>query len=222
MPTAEARLATDRASRYLAQLCRHLGQMNRMAHQLPGGHGRMMPAVQHVDYTDTHGTVRFADGQWILDATADALKLRVDADDEEALRRLQEGIAARIEKIGRRDGLKAHWRPTRSDAQPQTEVDAASEEPGADGNHGHRRKPRALVAVGAAIVAVAVHLGIGGAALSREKWTGWTVNAVLVILVVKLLFMGGHLILGRRALRFGGVLRRRTKHHEQPAADTAS
>lgn len=122
MPTAEAHLATDRASRYLVQLCRHLGQMTRVSHRPLAGHGegRRPPAVQHVDYTDARGTVRFAGGQWALDATADTLTLRVDADDEEGLRRLQDGIAARIEKIGRRDGLQVHWQRVEAGTAGQT------------------------------------------------------------------------------------------------------
>lgn len=126
MPTAEARLTTDRASRYLVQLCRHLGQMNhpthpgRMTHRPPGGHGGTPPAAPHVDHTDTHGTVRFPDGRWTLDATADTLTLRVDATDEAALRRLQDAIAARIETIGRRDGLQVLWQqPTDEGTPPQ-------------------------------------------------------------------------------------------------------
>src|SRR5689334_22412891 len=134
MPTAEALLTTDRASRYLVQLCRHLGRMSHPTdpvhlthathptHRTPGGHGEggTPPPAPHVDHTDTHGTVRFPDGQWTLDATADTLTLRVDAADEDALRRLQDAIAARIEKIGRRDGLQVRWQQ-RSDngAAPQ-------------------------------------------------------------------------------------------------------
>ncbi|MEV6018191.1 DUF2218 domain-containing protein [Streptomyces sp. NPDC051997] len=127
MPTAETRLATDRASRYLAQLCRHLGQMPHMSHRPHGGghrEGTTRPEVRHVEFTGTHGTVRFAEGLWTLDASADALTLRVDADDEDALRRLQDGITARIEKIGRRDGLRVQWRRAGADTPPQMETDA--------------------------------------------------------------------------------------------------
>jgi hypothetical protein len=221
MPTAEARLATDRASRYLVQLCRHLGQMTRMSHRPPGGHGdgRTPPAVQQVDYADTRGTVRFADGQWTLEATADTLTLRVDAVDEDALQRLQAGIKARIEKIGRRDGLQVHWHPTESDTPPPTEhTDAKS---GTSSAGGTARRPRGttlgLMAGGALVVAV--HLGIGGAALAGAAWTGWAANAVLVLVLVKLLFMGGHVFLGRAALRRGARLRHRRKHGEQSGAD---
>lgn len=67
--------------------------------------------MEHVDYSETRGIVRFAQGRWTLGATSDTLTLRVEADDEDALRRLQEGISGRLEKIGRRDRLKVTWQP---------------------------------------------------------------------------------------------------------------
>lgn len=226
MPTAEAQLATERASRYLVQLCRHLGQMTRMSHRPRSGHGadRMPPAVQHVDWSDTHGTVRFADGQWTLEATPDQLTLRVEADDEEALQRLQDGITARIEKIGRRDGLQVHWqRPETGDLAPTERTEPTEETSPTPGKGTASRRPRGTtlgLLVGGAVV-VAVHLGIAGAALAGTAWTGWAANAVLVLIVVKLLFTGGHLFLGRAALRRGITLRHGRKQGARPGADTA-
>ncbi|MFE2581445.1 DUF2218 domain-containing protein [Streptomyces sp. NPDC059378] len=222
MPTAETRLATDRASRYLVQLCRHLRRMPRMSHRPPGGHGEggARPEVRHVELTDTHGTVRFADGLWTLDATADALTLRVDADDEEALRRLQEAIAARIEKIGRRDALQVTWQRAVPDTPSQAECDEHRDTDG----RGVGRSRRAitlgalgLVAGGA--VVVAAHLGIGGAVLADAKWTGWAAGAVLALVLVKLLLLGGHLLLGRTALRRGIAFRHLGKRYERTGAD---
>jgi hypothetical protein len=224
MPTAEARLATERASRYLVQLCRHLGQMKGMSHRPLIGHGdgRMPPVVQHVDYTDTRGTVRFADGQWNLEATENALVLRVEADNEEALQRLQTGIAARVEKIGRRDGLQVHWQQMKPDTTPSP-VPTDGNDGAHDGGTAPRR-PRGttmgLMAGGALIVAI--HLGIGGAALAGAAWTGWAANAVLLLILVKLLFMGGHVLLGRTALRRGIALRHRRQHREQSSEGSAS
>jgi hypothetical protein len=199
MPTAEARLATERANRYLVQLCRHLDQMTRMSHRPRLGHGGggAPPAVQHVEWTETRGTIRFPDGQWTLEAIADALVLRVEADDEEALARLRTGITTRIEKIGRRDGLTPSWQRTEDDVTPAPSPEAEAP--------ARRRRPRGttlgLFAGGALIVAI--HLGIGGAALAGASWTGWAANAVLVLVLLKLLFVGGHLFVGRAALRRG-------------------
>ncbi|SEM20907.1 DUF2218 domain-containing protein [Streptacidiphilus jiangxiensis] len=223
MPTAEAHLVTARASRYLVQLCRHLGQMTRLSHRPRGGHGggRTPPAVQHVDWTDTHGTVRFADGQWTLEATTDQLTLRVEAGDEEALQRLQDGIAARIEKIGRRDGLQVHrQRPETGDLPPTEPADGTSPTPG-KGTAPRRTRGTTLGLIAGGAVIVAVHLGIGGAALAGAAWTGWAANAVLVLILMKLLFMGGHLFLGRAALRRGIRLRHGRKQRARSGADAA-
>lgn len=116
MPTAEAQVTTDRASRYLVQLCRHLGRMSRMRHG-----GESPPAVEHVDRSDTTGTIRFTHGTCTLHATDDVLTLRIEADDEDSLRQLQQGIARRLGTIGRRDELTVHWRqlPAAEDPVPQ-------------------------------------------------------------------------------------------------------
>lgn len=66
---------------------------------------------------------------------------------------------------------------------------------------------------------VAVHLDIGGAAPADAKWTGWAADAVLVLILVKLLFLAGHLFLGRAALRRGIVSRHGRRHRERAGAD---
>jgi hypothetical protein len=111
MNAAVAQIPTERASRYLEQLCRHLGQMSRMRHPAPAGHrgGQAPPPVQHVDWSDTSGEIRFTDGTCTLHATPTELLLRVDADDEDSLRRLQDGITRRLATIGRRDHLTVDW-----------------------------------------------------------------------------------------------------------------
>ncbi|MFD0502700.1 DUF2218 domain-containing protein [Streptomyces chiangmaiensis] len=162
MPTAEAHVPTDRASRYLVQLCRHTGQMSRLRHRPPARHGggAMPPRVQHVDWSDTDGIVQFAEGRWTLRAGSDTLTLHVEADDEDALQRLKEGIAARLEKMGRRDRLSVAWQRPRTPASPPGEVTAvaSSSAPGARERR-WRGTTIGLVAGGALIVAV--HLGLG-------------------------------------------------------------
>ena len=112
MPTAQARIPTNRATRYLAQLCQHTGRMRgrRLDHRLAEGHAP--PPVRRVECTDTNGTIDFASGTCTLHATADALTLRIEAADEEGLRRLQDLLAARLESIGRRDRLAVTWQRT--------------------------------------------------------------------------------------------------------------
>jgi hypothetical protein len=108
MINAEGRVLTRRADRYLDQLCRHLGQMRHMRHRMMDRHAGM-PEVRGVEHAGSRGEIRFADGAWTLTATPEALLLRVDAVDEQALRQLRDGITARVEKIGRRDRLTVAW-----------------------------------------------------------------------------------------------------------------
>ncbi|MGW1810162.1 DUF2218 domain-containing protein [Streptomyces sp. NPDC002078] len=202
MPTAEARIATDRASRYLVQLCRHTAMMGRMRHQSPAGHGGgRMPDVRHVEWSDIHGTVRFGEGAWHLDAGPDALTLRVEAADEQALRRLRTGITTRLEKIGRRDGLTVTWQRASAPAAPATHEASGAARPAEDGKRRIRGPARVagLLAVGALVIAL--HLGVAGAALTVPSWTGWAAGGVLALIALKVLFLGGHVVLGRAGIR---------------------
>jgi hypothetical protein len=222
--TAEARVPTDRASRYLIQLCRHADQMRRMRLEPPGrlGGSRMPPRVQHVSYTDTTGTVRFAEGQLTLQASADTLTLRVDAADDDSLRRLQNGIAARLHKIGRRDQLMVTWHQMGALAVPSGDTahgtDAAAE-PGAGKPRWRRRLGWAgLLSAGALVIAL--HLGLGGAALAASALTDWAGNILLVIILVKVGFIAAHLIAGRYAYRRGKAMHARWKQRHSPTNPT--
>lgn len=108
MPTAETRVTTDRASRYLVQIRDHLGDLRRH-----GGHAHdataRPPEVQVVDGTDVHAVIVFGFGECTLDASDQALTVRVTATDDVTLRRLQSMLAERITTIGRRDGLTVTW-----------------------------------------------------------------------------------------------------------------
>jgi hypothetical protein len=110
--------------------------MGQMRHRPPAGHGggQMPPEVQHVEYSDTDGTIRFANGLCTLRATSDTLTLRVDADDEDTLWRLQKGIAGRVEKIGRRDQLTVTWSQIQaSEGSPRKAADGTANAPDAGG-----------------------------------------------------------------------------------------
>ncbi|OLZ74353.1 hypothetical protein AV521_01350 [Streptomyces sp. IMTB 2501] len=226
MPTAEALVPTDRASRYLVQLCRHLSQMRGMRHRPPVAHGggQMPPEVRHVDYSDTHGTIRFAQGLCTLQATSDTLTLRVEADDEDAMERLRNGIAGRVEKIGRRDRLTVTWRPLEASDAPSGETAYITDVPAAGVAKGRGiGKVMGLAAVG--VVVVALHLGLGGAVLAASSWTGWGVNAIVAIVLLKLLFMGGHVVLGRagrQALRRSGKRLRPASTGDDPGKASGS
>jgi hypothetical protein len=120
MLTAEAHVQTDHASRYLVQLCRHAQQVHRMRHR-PRAHGggeRQPPKVEHVEWSDTRGTVNFGWGQCTMEANADTLTLRAEAADEESLQRVQDIIARDIERFGRRDHLTVTWNRLGEPASP--------------------------------------------------------------------------------------------------------
>ena len=111
MPASQAHIPTHRASRYLAQLCKHSGQMSRIAfHQRPGhGTSGAPPVPRHVDWSDTDGVIDFGWGRCTLHANDRHLTLLAEADGEQQLQRIQDGIARRLERIGRRDRLTVTW-----------------------------------------------------------------------------------------------------------------
>jgi hypothetical protein len=103
---AVARIATDRADRYIDQLCGHRGHLGRIGAL---HNGNRMPRVLGIERGESGTRVRFDLGTWHLAAAPDALAVRVCAEDAESLERLKGAVAARITKIGRRDGLALIW-----------------------------------------------------------------------------------------------------------------
>lgn len=112
MPAATAHVTTDRAGRYLAQLCKHTGRMGlgtlHRAHR--GGHTGP-PVPVRTEWSGAEGTVDFGWGRCLLRAGPDGLALRAEAADPARLRQVQEGVARRLERIGRRDALTVSWQP---------------------------------------------------------------------------------------------------------------
>ncbi|WP_063824468.1 DUF2218 domain-containing protein [Streptomyces sp. CdTB01] len=210
MPTAEARVETDRPSRYLVQLCKHFSNKGRhlgqRAHAHSGGDAqalRDMRAVAEqaqVEWSDTEGEVSLPWGRIILQAAPGALTMHVEAVTEEDLGRLQDLVAGHIERFGRRDGLRVSWQRPESPAFfPEASVGTA----GAPGGGAVQRR-RHLKAIGlAAVVALVllVHLGLGGAVLANWRWTGWTVGAVLAVVLVKVVLLGGFAVRRGRATK---------------------
>lgn len=197
MPIAEGHVTADRPERYLRQLCSHLGQMQHMRHPGGGGHGRAgMPRVEHVEQSEGRAVVRFADGVWTLEAGADRLRLRVDADDPAALDRLTNAIATRIAKIGRRDGLSVEWHSVEGHGP---------DDPGAGGagtagraTRG-RRWPRWIGWPAALGLAVAIHAGLIGSLLGSGRWKDVAADVILALVAIKIVLIAVHLGLRRRA-----------------------
>lgn len=191
MPIAEARVETDRASRYLVQIARHAQQMGRHANYRPrahsGGDTHTPPEVRHAEWSDTHGTVRLSLGRWTMRATADTLTLRAEADNEEDLQRIQDLVAARLEKIGRRDRLAVNWqRLEATGLQPgePEQLEAPQPQDVSPHTRGAKRHRSLGVVGGVVALLVVAHLVLGGSVLAASRWLGWGVGAVVLVVVL--------------------------------------
>lgn len=192
----EGQVATERASRYLVQLCRHLDQMTRMRHHAPVSHaGGMPPKVVSVEYSNVRGNVRFVGGQVILEASPEGLQLTVEGADEAALRSLQDGLAGRIERIGRRDALSVAWQPRVSAIPHAATKDASSS---ASGKRRSARLP--FVIVVAAAIAIAIHLALFGSTLTA-LWNGWGTVGISAVVFLGCATAVAHLLLGGAGMR---------------------
>lgn len=210
MPSAEARVPTDRPSRYLLQLCKHFSNKGRhLGHRArshdgadatppPGTHmpAEFRPDQIHVEWTDTHGVLTLPWGRCTMDATSDALVLRAESEDEQGLRQLQGLLATHLARFSRREELRVDWHEPTPGTQPP-EGTGTAPTPAASTSARRRRLTWAGIAV-LGILAVAVHLGLAGAVLSAPRWTAWTVGAVLVAVLLKITAVT---LLGRRVHR---------------------
>ena len=204
MLASEARVQTDRSSRYLVQLCRHVDQLGQHLGHRPrthdGADAHEPPTVLNVEWSDTDGIVNLSWGRWTMHAAPEALTLRVEADDPESLRRIEHLVAPRLQKIGRRDKLTLSWQPADVDADRPDHRTA----PAATTDTVARRKRRRTIGLAVvAALAVALHLGLGGAALAGSRWTSLTTNVVLALVVLKVLAVGIVAVRRRRAHHAG-------------------
>lgn len=223
MHTADARISTEHAARYLTQLCRHTSKMREHLGKdgLPRTRdaGDAPPPVLHVECSDTFGAIRFGEGQCTLRADDNALLLRVEAGSETALRRLQEGIAHRLETFGHREHLAVRWQPPTSQRNGQSEeVPNGVPAPGGQVRRRWRsRLARNLALAAVAVVAIASHLGMLGATLATAAWTTWGADAILAVIVLKFIVtLGVHAAGGTVAIRHGkAFLAERSQRHTQ-------
>ena len=96
MPASQAHVPTVSASRYLQQVCKH------WSHKFA------------VEFTAVKGHIPFADGRVCnLEASADALTLRAEAPDPEALERLQRVVVEHVKRFAFREDLgEVEWTRT--------------------------------------------------------------------------------------------------------------
>jgi hypothetical protein len=118
MPLLEGHLATDRASRYLVQLCRHAAAMDGRVHTgraHPHGVGEVrtddVAAADVVaEWTATCGTVTFSPwGRCTLSAGEAGLTLVIDAPDELGLTRIHEVVTRDLERFTHRTAEVLTW-----------------------------------------------------------------------------------------------------------------
>jgi hypothetical protein len=229
MLTAQARVPTARARRYLVQFCRHATHMAQQPSSRSTGAGRVdaPPEVRGVAWSDTLGVVRFGSGCCLLQASPDTLLVSIDATDEDELQRLVAGITRRLVAMGRRDHLTINWR--RPDPAPEIAPGQPSATPDPRA-HRYRRFTSTLLVAGAATLVILIHLGLIGGALVASVWAKWGVNLLLALVLIKVLAVGGHVMLGRFTLRRGPAfaatlrripwIRRRSAPNSIPTSDT--
>ncbi|MEV0904247.1 DUF2218 domain-containing protein [Streptomyces hokutonensis] len=186
MLTAEARIATERPTRYLVQLCKHFDNRGRHLTHRPRTHTPpdapdIRPEEIQVEWTDSDGTLRLPWGRCTLRATPGMLRVHVEAEDQESLGRLQDLVTTHIGRFSRRDPLTVDWNPS------EATVDQPGEATPARRRHGGRAK---FVAIGVTTVAVALHLALGGTVLAQMSWTGWVVGFLATAVVVKVALLG--------------------------------
>jgi hypothetical protein len=105
MLSAQTHIHTETPTRYLTQLCKHANSIQHQVLHLGRGSAQDRPQVQHVEWTDTDGTLILTAGRCTLHAGVGALTVRVEAPDEASLRQIQEIVAHDLERFGRRDHL---------------------------------------------------------------------------------------------------------------------
>jgi hypothetical protein len=94
--SSEARVSTTVPRRYLAQLCKHF------QHKLP-------VTSCPVPLAEDRGRIAFPGGVCALEAEAGTLILRVTAEDEAALARLEDIVARHLTRFAFRDRPEVHW-----------------------------------------------------------------------------------------------------------------
>jgi hypothetical protein len=115
MPMTEAQITTTRPSRYLVQICTHAASMGRGHHgaRMHFGDALARREVQvDADWSKTRGVITFTPwGQCTMTADDAALKVRVEATDEENMIKIRDIITRDLDRMGRRDGLTINWHP---------------------------------------------------------------------------------------------------------------
>ena len=91
MQTSRANVATEHASRYLQQLCKH------WAHKFP------------VEFDPSHGVIDLSMGRTVMDADATTLHIVVTTEEADSIERLETVVADHIKRFAFREELVFDW-----------------------------------------------------------------------------------------------------------------
>lgn len=91
---ATARVPTEKASRYLQQLCKHF------AHKLP------------VAFDEHKGSISFSSGECALAADGETLTISATAPDATNIDQLKDVIVRHLVRFAFREELQVDWEPT--------------------------------------------------------------------------------------------------------------
>lgn len=112
MIRSAARLESDRAGRYLVQLCKHF------AHKVPARYEPAPPArggkrhgAEGAEADSLAGTVDFPWGVCRLLSRPGSLEMTCEAAEPEALRRIEHVVTDHVERFAWRDKPRLDWRP---------------------------------------------------------------------------------------------------------------
>lgn len=111
--TAETRIETANASKYLDELCR---QLNARSHAKP-------ELGVRVTWTDAEGSVDFGWGRCAIRARETSLHVRAEATDQDALRQVRELMTRHLEKLVSSNELPLAWQ---QDGAPVSDSDIES------------------------------------------------------------------------------------------------
>lgn len=88
---SEARIETEKASKYLKWLCGHF------------------KIKTQAEYDDTRGKIQFVFGNCEMQAEPDHLYMRVEAPDAEAFATLKEVVGGHLERFAHKDDVRVTW-----------------------------------------------------------------------------------------------------------------
>jgi hypothetical protein len=113
-PHLQAQIQTDRASRYLVQLCKHAAAMGAtrghgLRNHLPGRSANREVQVR-AEYSDSRGTVIFTPwGRCTMTATPTTLTVDIEATDPDNLQRVRDIVTRDLDRFSHRNPLTITW-----------------------------------------------------------------------------------------------------------------